>query len=120
MPGCKKTHLLGADTRPLVVAPSDVARVSCSGWDPCLPTKKGRPKATQKVQCEAYRVLGASNLARLQARGADVHLLTVTVDDNADVLDVGLELAVDDAVRVADRTTGDSVLTADLTNLRHG
>ena len=82
--------------------------------------KKGRPEAAQKVQYEAYRVLGASNLARLQARGADVHLLTVTVDDNADVLDVGLELAVDDAVRVADRTTGDSVLTADLTNLRHG
>lgn len=64
-------------------------------------------------------LLGAGNLAGLEARGADVHLLLVAVHDDGDVLDVRTELAVGDAVRVADRTTGDGVLAADGANLRH-
>ena len=64
-------------------------------------------------------LLGAGNLAGLEARGADVHLLLVAVDDNGDVLDVRTELTVGDAVRVADRTAGDSVLAANGANLRH-
>ena len=43
----------------------------------------------------------------------------MAVDDARHVLDVRTELAVGDAVRVADRTTGDGVLAADGANLRH-
>ena len=64
-------------------------------------------------------MLGAGNLAGLQAIGAHVHLATVTVDHDVDTLDVGTERAVGDAVRVADRATSNGVLTADLANFGH-
>lgn len=63
--------------------------------------------------------LGARDLAGLEAGGADVHLATMTVDDDVDALDVRTELAVGDAVRVADGTAGDGVLTADFANFGH-
>ena len=56
--------------------------------------------------------LGARNLAGLKAGGANVHLATMTIDDDVDALDVGAELTVGDAVRVADGATGNGVLTA--------
>ena len=63
--------------------------------------------------------LGARDLAGLEAGGADVHLAAMTVDDDVDTLDVRTELAVGDAVRVADGTAGDGVLTADFANFGH-
>lgn len=63
--------------------------------------------------------LGARNLARLEAGGANVHLATVTIDDDVDALDVGAELTVGDAVRVADGATSNGVLTADFANFGH-
>lgn len=63
--------------------------------------------------------LGTRNLARLKAGGANVHLATVTIDDDVDALDVGAELTVGDAVRVADRATGNGVLTANFANFGH-
>ena len=62
--------------------------------------------------------LGARNLARLEAGGANVHLATMTIDD-VDTLDVGAELTVGDAVRVADGATGNGVLTANFANFGH-
>ena len=56
--------------------------------------------------------LGARNLAGLEAGGANVHLATVTIDDDVDALDVG-------AVRVADGATGNGVLTANFANFGH-
>ena len=64
-------------------------------------------------------MLAANQVALLEAPGADVHLLALAVDDDADVLDVGLERAIDGAVGVANRATGNSMLTADITDLRH-
>ena len=64
--------------------------------------------------------LAAGDLAGLQAAGADVGLLLVAVDDDGDTLNVGLERTGDGAVGVADGTTSNRVLTAELTNLRHG
>lgn len=63
--------------------------------------------------------LAAGNLAGLEATGANVGLTGVTVDDNGDALDVGAELAGNSTVGVADGTTSDRVLTAELTNLGH-
>lgn len=64
--------------------------------------------------------LGAGNLAGLKAGGAYVHALTATVYYNVHRLNIGLKLAIYDAVGVANRATSNSVLTADLTNLGHG
>ena len=63
--------------------------------------------------------LGARNLARLKAGGANVHLATVTIDDDVDALDVGAEGAVGHTVGVADVATSGGVLTTDRANLRH-
>ena len=64
-------------------------------------------------------MLGAGNLAGLEASGSDVHLATMAVDDDVHTLDIGTELAVGDTVGVADGTAGDRVLAANLANLRH-
>ena len=64
--------------------------------------------------------LAAGDLAGLEATGADIGLALVAVDDDGDALDVRLERTVDDAVGVADGVTSNRVLTAELTNLRHG
>ena len=61
--------------------------------------------------------LRARNLAGLEAGGANVHLATVTIDDDVNALDVGAELTVGDAVRVADGASGNGVLTANFANL---
>ena len=64
--------------------------------------------------------LGAGNLTRLEAGGAHIHALTTTVYHNVHRLNIGLKLAIYNAVGVANRATSNSVLTADLTNLGHG
>ena len=48
-----------------------------------------------------------------------MHLATVTIDDDVNALDVGAELTVGDAVRVADGATGNGVLTANFANFGH-
>ena len=63
--------------------------------------------------------LAAGDVALLEAARADVHLLRVAVLEDGDALDVGLELAVHGAVGVADGTTSNGVLAADITYLRH-
>ena len=63
--------------------------------------------------------LGADEVALLEAAGADVHLLATAVLDDGHALDVGLERASHGAVGVADGTTGDGMLAADITDLRH-
>ena len=63
--------------------------------------------------------LGARNLAGLEAGGANVHLATMTVDNNVHALDVRTERTVGDAVRVADGATGNGVLTANFANFGH-
>lgn len=68
---------------------------------------------------ESRRILGTSDLAGLKAGSADVHLATVTVDNDIDALDVGAELTDRDAVRVADGATSNGVLTADFANFGH-
>lgn len=73
--------------------------------------------APSSMQC--VRSLRTGNLAGLQAASADVHLLLAAVDNDGNVLDVRLELTVDGTVRVADGAPSYSVLTADLTDLRH-
>ena len=60
-----------------------------------------------------------SNLAGLEAGGADVHLLALAVDHAVDALDVGTELTVGHAVGVADGATSNGVLTANLANFGH-
>ena len=49
----------------------------------------------------------------------EVLSVTLTVLVDGDALDVGLELAVHSAVGVADGTTSNSVLAADIAYLRH-
>ena len=63
--------------------------------------------------------LGARNVAGLEAGGANVHLATVTIDDDVNALYVGAELTVGDAVRVADGATGKGVLTSNFDNFGH-
>ena len=65
------------------------------------------------------RSLAADEVALLEAPGADVKLLALTVDNDGDALNVGLKRASNRAVGVADGTTGNGVLAADITNLRH-
>jgi hypothetical protein len=62
---------------------------------------------------------GTSDVALLEAAGADVLLDGLAILEDGDALDVGLELADDGAVGVANRATSNSVLTADITYLRH-
>lgn len=64
-------------------------------------------------------MLRTSNLAGLEAGGADVHLLALAVDHAVDALDVGTELTVGHAVGVADGATSNGVLTADFANFGH-
>ena len=61
----------------------------------------------------------AGNVALLQATRADVHLLRMAILVHGDTLDIGLELAVHGAVGVADGTTSNGVLAADIAYLRH-
>ena len=63
--------------------------------------------------------LGTSDLARLEAVGANVHLATMTVNHNVHTLDVGTERTIGDAVGVADGATSNGVLTANLANFGH-
>ena len=65
------------------------------------------------------RSLAASEVALLEATGADVHLALVAILDDGDALDVGTELAVDRTERVGNRTPGNGVLAANLTYLGH-
>lgn len=81
--------------------------------------KRRPPKRPPCRSTDFAHVLAAGDLAGLQAAGADVGLLLVAVDDDGDTLNVGLERTGDGAVGVADGTTSNRVLTAELTNLRH-
>lgn len=71
------------------------------------------------LKCYVSSNLGTSDVALLKAGGADIHLLLVAVNNNSDMLNVGTELTIGDTVRVADRTTSNSMLTADCANFRH-
>ena len=72
------------------------------------------------LQCSGLpQTLAACQVALLQATGADVHLALVSVLYDGDALNIGTELAVDRAERVGNRTTGNRMLAADLTNLGH-
>lgn len=64
-------------------------------------------------------VSGASEVALLEATGANVHLALLTILHDGDTLDVGTELTIGNTVGVANRTASYRVLTADLANLRH-
>ena len=64
-------------------------------------------------------VSGASEVALLEATGANVHLALLTILHDGDTLDVGTEPAVGHLVGVADGTTGHRVLAANFTYLRH-
>jgi hypothetical protein len=56
----------------------------------------------------------ADHLAGLEALGAHVGLVTVPIGlNNRDALDVGKELAVGNAMRVADAAPSDGVLATD-------
>ena len=89
----------------------------------CIDTKKasrGRPSfARDVVQFWLCLLSSAGHVALLEAAGADVHLLGTAVLEDGDTLDVGLELAVHGAVGVADGTTSNGVLAADIAYLRH-
>lgn len=63
--------------------------------------------------------LAANDVALLEAARANISLLTMTINHNGDALNVGLEGTSHGAVRVANGTTSNSVLTAEITNLRH-
>ena len=63
--------------------------------------------------------LAADDLAGLEALGAYLHLATLAILDDVDVLDVGTMHAVGDTVGVADAAAGHRVLAANLANLRH-
>ena len=83
-------------------------------------------KANKKSRiCGSFCLLGeawwlsAGNLAGLEALGADVLLEDMAVFDNGNLLHVGCEHAVGDAMRMADVATGDRCLTADFTNFGH-
>ena len=84
-----------------------------------LDTKKGAVRGRPPYERYVTRNLAAGNLARLEAARADVGLATVTVDNDRDALDVGLERAVHHTVGVADGMTGNGVLAAELTDLGH-
>lgn len=86
---------------------------------PSRQQKRRPPKRPPCRSTDFAHVLAAGDLAGLQAAGADVGLLLVAVDDDGDTLNVGLERTGDGAVGVADGTTSNRVLTAELTNLRH-
>lgn len=64
-------------------------------------------------------VLGALDLASLQAFGADVRLAYMAVLANRHLLHVGLEGAIGHTVAMADGTPGARSLAADFTNLGH-
>ena len=104
-----------------------IAHIPAAEMRTCNRHEKGTPRGACNIcypiarftRCLPLRLLGTGNLAGLEAVGADVHLATMTVNDNVHTLDVGTELTDGDAVRVADGATSNRVLTADLTNLGH-
>ena len=66
------------------------------------------------------RLLGALDLAGLHATRANVSLAHMALGvADGDLLDIGLEPTVRNAVRVADITTCSGLLAAYFTNLRH-
>lgn len=69
---------------------------------------------TKRLLCEA---LAACNLAGLKATGADIHLFALSVNNDGNALDIWLKCAGHRAMRVRDRTTSNSVFTAEITNL---
>ena len=66
-----------------------------------------------------FRRLSANDLAGLQALGADIGLANMTIITNGDLLHIGAEHAVGNAMRVADAATSNRGLTANFANLRH-
>ena len=69
---------------------------------------------TKRLLCEA---LAACNLSGLKATGADIHLFALSVNNDGNALDIWLKCAGHRAMRVRDRTTSNSVFTAEITNL---
>ena len=66
-----------------------------------------------------FRRLSANDLAGLQALGADVGLASNAIVIDGDLLHIGTESAVGNAMRVADAATSNRGLTANFANLRH-
>ena len=69
---------------------------------------------TKRLLCEA---LAACNLTGLKATGTDIHLFALSVNNDGNALDIWLKCAGHRAMRVGDRTTSNSVFTAEITNL---
>ena len=69
---------------------------------------------TKRLLCEA---LAACNLSGLKATGTDIHLFALSVNNDGNALDIWLKCAGHRAMRVRDRTTSNSVFTAEITNL---
>lgn len=63
--------------------------------------------------------LVAGNLARLETTGANIHLLALAIDNDSNTLNVWFKGAGHSTVRVGDGATGNGVLTAEITDLRH-
>ena len=63
--------------------------------------------------------LVAGNLARLEATGANIHLLALAIDNDSNTLNVWFKGAGHRTGRVGDGATGNGVLTAEITDLRH-
>lgn len=66
------------------------------------------------------RRLGASDLARLEARGAHIQALGSTADEGAHALNVGVPAARGAAVGVRDRVAPARALAANITGGSHG
>lgn len=84
--------------------------------------KKGRRSDLFKFEvrrAELLSCLVASNLAGLEATGANIHFLALAIDNDSNTLDVWLKGAGHSTVRVGDGATGNGVLTAEITDLRH-
>ena len=90
----------------------------------CPKTKKSHPFGWLLVEKQMPSVmeretLGALYLTCLHALGAYVGALNLAVNLNGDLLDVRTEGAVAYAMRVADATTSNRCLTADIAYFGH-
>lgn len=76
-------------------------------------------RSEKNVLDKIQRTLCALDLSSLHALSANVSTLHFAVYLDGNLLDVGTEGAVADAMRVADATTSAWCLTADLANFGH-
>ena len=67
----------------------------------------------------AVSQLSTNDFTSLHTLSADSGLANTTVIVDGDLLHIGAEHAIGDAMRVADAATGNRSLTANFANLRH-